>query len=61
MLPWHTQNFGRSITPRDLMRTLLTEIGKAFVLIIAATIATWALSPNAPPLYEVFRLVTPVP
>jgi hypothetical protein len=37
------------------MKTLLTEIGKAFVLIVVATIATWALSPNAPPLDEVFR------
>jgi hypothetical protein len=43
------------------MKTLLAEIGKAIVLIFVATIATWALSPNAPPLDEIFRLVKLLP
>ncbi len=43
------------------MKTLFTEVGKAFVVIVVTTIITWVLSPHAPPLDELFSLGTLLP
>lgn len=43
------------------MNTVFAEIGKAFMVIVVDTIATWALSPNAPQFDEIFSCVNLLP
>jgi hypothetical protein len=57
----HTALRAVQFLPQDLMKTLFTEVGKAFVVIVVTTIITWVLSPHAPPLDELFSLGTLLP